>query len=175
MGFAGHRSCYRIDAVDTRVYDRGKTAAAVRSALALAVLLLGSAARAPAEPVEPSLWSRLQRIEAAFRAGDAQALRALLPAEAKVRVDLPGLTDGARSYGPGQLEVVFQQYFATREDCDLVFRPGDVKVPSAGTAFARARWARRDGAGAAAPAGSVTFTLRADGSDWRIHEILGSR
>ena len=157
-----------------RVYDRGKAAGAWR-ALALAVLLWGSAAAAPAEPVEPSLWSRLQRIEAAFRAGDAQALRALLPAEAKVRVDLPGLTGGPRSYGPSQLEVVFQQIFADRDGFELAFRPEDVKVPAAGTAFARARWARPGDPSAPAPAAYVTFTLRADGGVWRIHEILGSR
>ena len=158
----------------TRVYDRGKTARAARAAFLFAVLVLGSTVRAPAEPVEPSLWSRLQRIEAAFRAGDAQALRALLPAEAKVRVDLPGLTDGPRSYGPGQLEVVFQQVFAATTDRELTFRPDDVKVPSARTAFARARWARKTGASGAAPE-FVTFTLRETGGDWRIHEILGSR
>jgi ketosteroid isomerase-like protein len=153
-----------------RVYDREKAAGAWR-ALALAVVLWGPAAIGAAEPVEPSLWSRLQRIEAAFRAGDAQALRPLLPAEAKVRVDLPGLTDGPRSYGPSQLEVVFQQIFADREDFELAFRRDDVKVPAEGTAFARARWARPGESEAA----YVTFTLRADNGGWRIHEILGSR
>lgn len=164
---------FAFDAVGMRVYDRGKVAGAWQ-ALALAVVLWGPAIGA-AEPVEPSLWSRLQRIEAAFRAGDAQALRALLPAEAKVRVDLPGVTDGPRSYGPSQLEVVFQQIFADREDFELVFRADDVKVPAAGTAFARARWARPGETGPPAAAAYVTFTLRADGGVWRIHEILGSR
>jgi hypothetical protein len=163
-----------FDRVGTRVYDRGKAAGAWR-ALALAVLLWGSAAAAPAGPVEPSLWSRLQRIEAAFRAGDAQALRALLPAEAKVRVDLPGLTDGPRSYGPSQLEVVLQRAFADREGFELAFRTEDVKVAAAGTAFARARWARPGDAGPSVAPAYVTFTLRADGGVWRIHEILGSR
>jgi hypothetical protein len=160
--------------VRRRVYDRGKTAGGW-SALALAVLLWAAAAAAPAEPVEPSLWSRLRRIEAAFRAGDAQALRGLLPAEAKVRVDLPGLTDGLRSYGPSQLEVVFRQIFADREGFELVFRPEDVKVPATGTAFARARWTRPGDPGALVPPAYVIFTLRADGGVWRIHEILGSR
>jgi hypothetical protein len=161
--------------VGRRVYDRGKTAwAAVVGALVLAVLVLGSTAPSPAEPVEPSLWSRLQRIEAAFRAGDSGALRALLPAEAKVRVDLPGFTDGPRSYGPGQLEVIFQQVFAASTDRELTFRSDDVKAPGAGTAFARARWTRKAASGAAAT-DFVTFTLRENGGGWRIHEILGSR
>ncbi|HVR69237.1 MAG TPA: nuclear transport factor 2 family protein [Vicinamibacteria bacterium] len=124
--------------------------------------------------MEPSLWSRLQRIETAFRSGDAQALRALLPGEAKVRVDLRLLTDGSRSYGPGQLEVVFREVFAAHEASDLVFRPEDVKVPAADTAFARARWTRTP-PGAAPAVEFVTFTLRAQDGDWRIHEILCSR
>jgi len=138
------------------------------------VLVVASARRSSAEQVEPALWSRLQRIETAFREGDAQALRALLPAEAKVAVDLRGLTDGRRSYGPGQLEVVFRQIFETHGSGELTFRHADVKVPSAGTAFARARWSRR------APGGTltvdhVTFTLREQAGDWRIDEILCSR
>jgi hypothetical protein len=161
--------------VARRVYDRGKRVLAALRLLAPALLLSGSAALAPAEPVEPALWSRLQRIEAAFRTGDAQVLRPVLPVEAKVRVDLPGMTDGPRSYGPGQLEVVFQQVFAANPDRGLTFRPEDVKVAAPGTAFARARWSRKPGSGAAATCEYVTFTLRAAGDDWRIHEILGSR
>jgi hypothetical protein len=130
---------------------------------------------AAAQQVEPSLWSRLQRIEVAFRGGDAQALRALLPADAKVRVDLRGLTDGPRSYGPGQLEVVFRQIFAAHDAAELTFRTEDVKVPAPDTAFARARWTRTGGAGTAPVVEFVTFTLRAQGGDWRIHEILCSR
>jgi hypothetical protein len=159
--------------VAVRVYDRGRTRRAALHALAAIVLVAGSAPFAPAEPVEPSLWSRLQRIEAAFRTGDAQVLRPVLPVEAKVRVDLPGVTDGPRSYGPGQVEVVIQQVFAGNPDRSLTFRPEDVKVPAPGTAFARARWPRRSGSGATSE--YVTFTLRAAGDDWRLHEILGSR
>ena len=166
----------QIDAVARRVYDRGKTALAAWRACALAVLLLGPlAAAAAAGPVEPALWSRLQRIEAAFRAGDAEALRPALPAEAKVRVDLPGITDGPRSYGAGQVEVVLRQVFAARPDHELTFRAKDVKVPSPGTAFARARWARKGAAGEPASTDFLTFTLREAQGGWRIHEILGSR
>jgi hypothetical protein len=140
-----------------------------------ALLIAASAGRAAAGPVEPLLWSRLQRIESAFRGGDAQALRASLPAEAKVRVDLRALTDGPRSYGPGQLEVVFQQIFQAHETVELRFSPEDVKVPAGGTAFARARWTRRAERGASDTVEWVTFTLREQAGDWRIHEILCSR
>jgi hypothetical protein len=157
------------------VYDRGKTTGrAALAGWACAVLVVGSAWFASAEQVEPLLWSRLQRIETAFRGGDAQALRALLPAEAKVRVDLRGLTDGPRSYGPGQLEVVLRQIFEAHGPGELSFRPEDVKVTS-GTAFARARWTRRTQQGVASPVEFVTFTLRDQAGGWRIHEILCSR
>jgi hypothetical protein len=165
----------RFDGVSGGVYDRGTTTGrAAFAGWACAVLVVASALFASAEPVEPLLWSRLQRIETAFRDGDAQALRALLPAEAKVRVDLRGLTDGPRSYGPGQLEVVFRQIFEAHPAGELNFRSEDVKVAS-GTAFARGRWTRRTQLGAASTVEFVTFTLRDQAGDWRIHEILCSR
>jgi hypothetical protein len=133
------------------------------------------AAGAAAGPAEPLLWARLHRIETAFRDGDAQGLRALLPPEAKVRVDLRALTDGPRSYGPGQLEVVFEQIFQANQSGGLTFRPEDVKVPAAGTAFARGRWTRRKERAAPETVEWVTFTLREQGGDWRIYEILCSR
>jgi hypothetical protein len=158
-----------------RVYDRRRTRRKALTFGACAAFALAWTGVATAHEVEPSLWSRLQRIESAFRSGDAHALGALLPGEAKVRVDLRGLTDGPRSYGPGQLEVVFRQIFAAQDTADLAFRPEEVKVAAAGTAFARARWTRATAPGAAPAVLFVTFTLRAQDGDWRIHEILCSR
>jgi hypothetical protein len=158
------------------VYDRGKTTGrAALAGWACAILLVAPAGNSAAGPVEPLLWSRLQRIETAFRGGDAQALRALLPADAKVRVDLRSLTDGPRSYGPGQLEVVFQQIFEATQTVELTFQRDDVKTPAAGTAFARARWARRRDRASPPTLEWVTFTLREQAGDWRIYEILCSR
>lgn len=158
------------------VYDRFKTTGrAALAGWACAILLVAPAGNSLAGPVEPVLWSRLQRIETAFRGGDAQTLRALLPGDAKVRVDLRTLTDGLRSYGPGQLEVVFQQIFDDNETLELTFQKNDVKVPAAGTAFARARWARRRDRRSPPTVEWVTFTLREQAGDWRIYEILGSR
>jgi hypothetical protein len=99
----------------------------------------------------------------------------MLPSETKVRVDLRDLTDGQRSYGPGQFEVVLGQVFKAYQASELTFRPEDVKVSSPGTAFARGRWSRRSQPGAAAAVEYVTFTLREQAGDWRIHEILCSR
>jgi hypothetical protein len=148
-----------------------------RAALAVsgALLITASAGAAASGLVEPLLWARLQRIETAFRSGDAHSLRALLPAETKVRIDLGPLTDGSRSYGPGQLEVVFQQIFAVHPTVELTFRAEDVKVPAPGTAFARARWTRRPDGGGRETVEWITFTLRDQSGDWRIHEILCSR
>lgn len=175
MPWSGHSSCNGFDAVVRHVYDRAKAAGRAAIAVWACAALLAAPAGASAGQVEPLLWSRLQRIETAFRGGDAQALRALLPADAKVRVDLRSLTDGPRSYGPGQLEVVFQQIFAATETVELTFQKDDVKTPAAGTAFARARWARRQDRASPPTVESVTFTLRELAGDWRIYEILCSR
>jgi hypothetical protein len=175
MRWRGHSACNAFDGVSGGVYDRRKTTGHMALRWWLCALLVASAGVARAEPVEPALWSRLQRIETAFRGGDAQVLRAMLPGETKVRVDLRGLTDGPRSYGPGQLAVVFRQIFEAHPGGDLTFRADDVKMSAPGTAFARGRWARRPQPGAAATVEYVTFTLREQAGDWRIHEILCSR
>lgn len=146
----------------------------VRAAMSALALLMAAGASFPAE-VEPALWSRLQRIEGAFRGGDAGALRASLPASAKVRVDLKGLTDGPVSYGAGQLQVVFGQIFESHRTRQFAFRKQDVTIPTPGTAFARARWVRTRRPGGQEIQDTLTVTLREEAGDWRVHEILSSR
>jgi Domain of unknown function (DUF4440) len=149
-----------------------------RRGFAGAVLLaavLRASAPAHAEGVDPQLSSRLQRIESAFRGGDAGALRPCFAASGKVRVDLKDLTDGPASYGPGQLQVVFEQIFDGNRTREFAFRKQDVTVPSPGTAFAKGRWVRRTRAGGQETVDTLTFTLREENQDWRIHEILTSR
>ena len=128
-----------------------------------------------ADGADPHLSSRLQRIESAFRDGDAGVLRSCFASTGKVRVDLRDLTDGPASYGPGQLQVVFEQIFDGNRTREFAFRKQDVTVPSAGTAFAKARWVRRARTGAQETVDTLTFTLREENRDWRIHEILTSR
>ena len=147
--------------------------ALARFVLALAVV--GPARAMPAGQVEPALWSRLHRIESAFRNGDAQALRASLPESAKVRVDLRGLTNGPVSYGPSQLQVVFEQIFQDQRTREFVLPRQDVKVWALGTAFARGRWVRGQAPGAPDTLDLLTITLREDGGDWHIYEILSLR
>jgi len=115
----------------------------VFAAAALAVAgISGSRPALSAEGPDPQLWSRLQRIEGAFRGGDASALRSSLAAAGKVRVDLRDLTDGPASYGPGQLQVIFERIFDENRTRDFAFRKQDVTVSSPGTAFAKGRWTR---------------------------------
>jgi hypothetical protein len=142
---------------------------------ALALTLLGPARVMPAGEFEPALWSRLDRIESAFRNGDAQALRASLPENAKVRVDLRTLADGPVSYGPGQLQVVLDHIFHDQPTREFVLPRRQVKVSSPGTAFASGRWVRGRRPGAPDALDLVTMTLREDGGDWHIYEILCSR
>jgi hypothetical protein len=128
-----------------------------------------------ADGTDPQLSSRLQRIESAFRDGDAGALRPCFAASGKVRVDLRDLTDGPASYGPGQLQVVFEQIFEGTRTREFAFRKQDVTVTSPGTAFAKGRWVRRARTGGQETVDTLTFTLREENRDWRIHEILTSR
>src|SRR5574341_4950 len=88
---------------------------------ALAALALGRPAL-PAGDVEPALWSRLQRIESAFRDGDAEALRPSLSSAAKIRVDLKDLAEVPASYGAGQLQVIFTQVFEKQGTREFAFR-----------------------------------------------------
>jgi hypothetical protein len=157
-----------------------RTRAGWACALVSALVLLaghGHAAAAPARALdsqgEDALWSRLRRIEQAFRAGDAGALRASFPATAKLRVDLPGLPGCPASYGPGQLQVAFAQIFAAAPTQEFTFAADDVTRPSAGTAFARGRWLRGGASGTRAE--TLTFTLREEEGAWRIHEIVAIR
>jgi len=130
--------------------------------------------RAAVADVDPSLASRLRRIESAFRSGDASALRPSF-APGKVRVDLRDLTDGPGSYGSGQLEVLFGRIFDEIRTREFLIRPQDVTVSAPSTAFARGRWVRRPRPGGAERVDTLTFTLREEGGEWRIHEIRSSR
>jgi len=125
--------------------------------------------------LEPSLAARLRRIESAFRTGDAASLRPTFPATAKVRVDLKDVMDGPGTYGPGQLEVILGRIFDENRTRQFSLRDEDVTVSSPGVAFARGRWVRKVGQGGADLTDTVTFTLRQESGDWRVHEIRSSR
>jgi len=145
------------------------------AAAALAAVGMTAIPAVSAEGPDPALWARLQRIEGAFRGGDAGALRPSFVATGKVRVDLKDLTEGPASYGPGQLQVIFEQIFDEHRTREFTFRKQDVTVSSPGTAFAKGRWVRRARTGGQETVDTLTFTLREENQDWRIHEILTSR
>ena len=89
--------------------------------------------------------------------------------------DVNSLADGHGSYGPGQLQVLFDRIFDAFETRSFAFRDRDVTVPSSRTAFARVRWERVSRQDRRPVAETLTFTLRADGDTWRILEIRTSR
>jgi hypothetical protein len=142
----------------------------------LATLVLARPAL-PANDLEPALCSRLQRIESAFRSGDAEALGPSLSSAVRVRVEMKDLADGAASYGTGQLQVIFTQLFQKQRTREFSFKKTDGKqdfvLSTPETAFARARWIRRSDSQETTE--TLNFTLRQEGGDWRIHEILSSR
>lgn len=144
-----------------------------RAAL-VSLLVLASIDRAAADTVPPELARQLRLIESAFRDGSGRSLRSSL-APGRVRADLDPLADGHGSYGPGQLQVLFDRTFDAFETRSFQFRDRDVTVPSSRTAFARVRWERVSRQDRRSVAETLTFTLRADDGVWRILEIRTSR
>ena len=167
----------RLDVVARGVYDRmAMTHRKDRArGIAAAAVLLCAATLVRGATVEPALNARLRRIETAFRSGDAGSLRPAFTASTKVRVDLKDVMEGPGSYGPSQLEVIFGRIFDENRTRQFSFKDEDVTVSSPGVAFARGRWVRRSGRGGAEATDTVTFTLRQESGDWRVHEIRSSR
>ncbi len=165
-----------VDVAGDQVYHRERKPDARPRWRALAgALLLLPAVAVRAQEVEPSLWRRLECIEKAFRQADAEALRPSFPSEGKVRVQLPELTSGSGSYGAGQLQVLFGRIFRDQATESFSFPRRDVRISTDGTAFARARWVRKHPAASGDGEDVLTFTLRQDDGDWRIHEVRSSR
>lgn len=145
--------------------------------LTVAALLAVAASVAVAEPAassEPALLGRLSQIEGAFRRNDARGLRGAFPASARTRIELRDIPSAQGSLGAGQLEVVFRQIFDARRTAEFAFARDAVRLSPPSTAFARARWVRKGGDGVES-ADTLTFTLRAEGDDWRIEEIRSTR
>ncbi len=149
-----------------------------RSTLGLSLLsLLLFAPRAPARPEIPvpeALWTRLRQLEDAFRRGDATTLRAACTPGAKIRVEMRDFPSGQGSFGASQLEVIFRQIFKSQTTRGLAFSRNGVKLSRPSTAFARGSWVHRP-AGGIETTQALTFTLRAEGDDWRIQEIRSAR
>jgi hypothetical protein len=147
-----------------------------RALLVASAWLAASTAHAAASDLDDeALRSRLRRVEAAFRQGDAGALRGCFSDKAKVRVELGDLTEGEGLYGAGQLQVIFSRIFEQRRTVSLSFPRSDVKVPGAGTAFARAVWLHRGARSGDERTDSLLLTLHANEGDWRIIEMRSAR
>ncbi len=146
-----------------------------RAAVSLMLGLVLAGARAVAAgPSEPALLARLSQIEGAFRRGDARGLRAALPSSARTRLELRDIPSAQGSLAAGQLEVLFRQIFESRKTSGFQFARDAVRLSPPSTAFARARWTRKASDGGES-VDTLTFTLRAEGDDWRIEEIRSTR
>lgn len=141
----------------------------------VACLAASPASAAAAAEGDEGLRSRLRRVEAAFRQGDAAALRGCFSERAKVRVELSELAEGRGLYGAGQLQVIFARIFEQRHTRRMSFPPADVRVPAPGTAFARALWVHAGVRDGDERTDSLMLTLQAERSDWRIIEMRAAR
>lgn len=140
--------------------------------LAVAGLFAARPAGAEGEeiaPLEPALVSCLQRIEAAFRAGDAAGLRGLLPDQSKVLLGLESFSRPRAYYAPDQVVRIFQKIFHDSQPVrfDLDRRRGQL---SRGTIYyVPASWSMR-GSGPVQDC-RLQFMLRKEGAGFLIREI----
>jgi hypothetical protein len=159
----------------SRVYHPKSMRAMSRAALVVMAWLAASPVWCFGDLVDASLQSRLRRVDEAFRQGDAANLRGCFSDKAKVRVELPELTEGQGLYGAGQLQVIFARIFEQRRTRSMSFPHADVQVPAAGTAFARGIWVHVGSRNADVRTDSLMLTLHAEGGDWRIIEMRAAR
>ena len=176
--YGRHRACNSLpwpDGGSTIAWSwRTGWDAAARWAFAAAARVRARPRRRPPSTRRSS--SRLRRIETAFRSGEAGSLRPAFTAQGKVRVDLKDVMEGPGSYGPSQLEVIFGRIFDENRTRQFVFRDEDVTVTDSGGGLrARALAAQGERRRDPTPPDTVTFTLRQESGDWRIHEIRSSR
>jgi len=137
--------------------------------------LAASPVSAAAADTDEGLRARLRRVEAAFRQGDAAALRGCFSDRAKVRVELSDLTEGRGLYGAGQLQVIFARIFEQRHTRSMSFPQADIRIPAAGTAFARALWVHAGARDGDERTDTLMLTLQAERGDWRIIEMRSAR
>jgi len=166
----------RFDGSMSGVYHPKAMRASLRAPLlAMAWLAVSPALPAGGASADEALRNRLRRVEAAFRQGDALALRGCFSDKAKVRVELGDLSEGQGLYGAGQLQVIFGRIFEKRRTRSMSFPRADVKVPAVGTAFARGVWVHLGSRSADERTDSLMLTLHADDGDWRIIEMRSAR
>lgn len=137
--------------------------------LALAVACAG-AVPAPATPPEGAEGA-LRVLEAAFRAGDADALRPVLPDHTKVLLDLESFSRPMSHYAPEQVVLIFRRIF---DECAVLRFDLDRKrasPPDSRLTYVPAAWSCRNRAGGTQEA-RVQFLLVPDEAGrYRVREI----
>lgn len=140
----------------------------------IAILLAALVALAAAAPRErdPDLEAALQVIEAAFRTGDAAALRPVLPAGSKILLDLESHSRPSAYYSPEQVVLIFDQLFQRMHVLRFHFDREDGSASGALLHYVPAQWSGRDDRGGVHET-RVQFMLAREEDDgtYRIREI----
>jgi hypothetical protein len=144
------------------------------AAVASVLLFLagGGPARSGGEdvaPLEPALVNCLARIESAFRAGDALALRDVLPNESRVLVGLESFSRRRAYYAPDQVIRIFQQIFEDSRPIRFQFDRRRGELSRGDIYYVPAFWAMR-GSGPVQEC-RLQFMVRKEGPGYLIREI----
>jgi hypothetical protein len=140
-------------------------------ALALSLLASGDAGAAVENPpaLEPALVHCLGQIEQAFRAGDSNALRALLPQESKVLVGLESFARPRGYYSRDQVVRMLRQIFEANPSTRFQFDRDRGDLSRGSIYYVPATWSLR-GSGPVQQC-RLQFMLRKEGPAFVIREM----
>jgi len=139
--------------------------------LALAMIVWGDARAGVENPpaLEPALAHCLETIEQAFRAGDSNALRPLLPQESKVLVGLESFARPRGYYSRDQVVRILRQIFETSQATRFRFDRERGELSRGSIYYVPAAWSLR-GSGPVQQC-RLQFMLRKEGQAFVIREL----
>ena len=139
--------------------------------LALSLLASGDAGAGVENPpaLEPALAHCLEQIERAFRGGDSNALRGLLPQESKVLVGLESFARPRGYYSRDQVVRILRQIFDASESTRFQFDRERGDLSRGSIYYVPAAWSLR-GSGPVQQC-RLQFMLRKEGPTFVIREM----
>ena len=140
-------------------------------AVAVSLLAWGDAGAHVEDPpgLEPALAHSLEQIEQAFRGGDSNALRPLLPQESKVLVGLESFARPRGSYSRDQVVRMLRQIFEASLSTRFQFDRGRGDLSRGSIYYVPAAWSLR-GSGPVQQC-RLQFMLRKEGPTFVIREM----
>jgi hypothetical protein len=137
------------------------------------VLLAALAALTAAAPTErdADLEAALQVIETAFRAGDADALRPVLPEGSKILLDLESHSRPSAYYSPEQIVLIFGKLFHQMHVLRFHLHREHGGASGARLHYVPAEWSGRDDRGGVHETRLQFMLAREDDDTYRIREI----